>query len=67
MNDKEIKRLMKNEFERPSWDEYFTTIAVLTSKRSNCIKRKVGCIVVKDQRILSLGYNGTPKGVRNCY
>lgn len=55
------------EFSRPTWDEYFTTIAVLTSKRSNCLKRKVGCIVVKDQRILSLGYNGTPKGMKNCY
>lgn len=43
------------------------TIADLTSQRSNCIKRKVGCIVVKDNRILSLGYNGTPKGTTNCF
>ena len=46
--------------QRPSWDEYFVNIAKLTSERSNCIKRKVGCILVKDKRILSLGYNGTP-------
>ena len=52
---------------RPSWDEYFTSIAELTSKRSNCIKRSVGCILVKDKRILSLGYNGTPVGFKNCY
>lgn len=52
---------------RPSWDQYFITIAKLTSQRSNCIKRKVGCIVVKDTRILSLGYNGTPKGTLNCF
>lgn len=52
---------------RPSWDEYFIKIAELTSGRSNCIKRKVGCIIVKDNRILSLGYNGTPKGTLNCY
>ena len=52
---------------RPSWDSYFLTIAHLTSQRSNCIKRKVGCIIVKDHRILSLGYNGTPRGTKNCF
>lgn len=54
-------------FNRPSWDEYFIKIADLTSKRSNCIKRQVGCILVKDNRILSLGYNGTPQNTKNCY
>jgi dCMP deaminase len=54
-------------FERPSWDKYFITIAKLTSQRSNCIKRKVGCIIVKDKRILSLGYNGTAIDTLNCY
>lgn len=53
--------------QRPTWDEYFVNIAKLTSERSNCIKRKVGCILVKDKRILSLGYNGTPVGFLNCY
>jgi len=53
--------------ERPSWDIYFIKIAKLTSERSNCIKRKVGCVLVKDKRILSLGYNGTPIGSKNCY
>lgn len=52
---------------RPTWDQYFIDIAKLTSKRSNCIKRKVGCVVVKDTRIMSLGYNGTPKGMLNCF
>jgi len=54
-------------FKRPSWDEYFIDIAQLTSERSNCIKRKVGCIIVKNKRILSLGYNGTPVNTQNCY
>lgn len=54
-------------FDRPSWEEYFMNIATLTSLRSNCIKRRVGCIIVKDNRILSLGYNGTPIGTTNCY
>lgn len=53
--------------DRPSWEEYFINIAELTSLRSNCIKRRVGCIIVKDNRILSLGYNGTPAGTTNCY
>jgi dCMP deaminase len=52
---------------RPSWDNYFLKIALLTSERSNCIKRKVGAIIVKDNRILSLGYNGTPFGMKNCF
>jgi len=52
---------------RPTWEEYFVSIAKLTSERSNCIRRKVGCIIVKDNRILSLGYNGTAKGTKNCY
>jgi dCMP deaminase len=52
---------------RPSWECYFMDIARLTSKRSNCIKRKVGAVIVKDNRIVSLGYNGTPVGVKNCF
>lgn len=51
---------------RPSWDEYFMRIAQVASTRSNCIKRKVGAVVVKDRRIVSTGYNGTPRGTRNC-
>lgn len=58
---------METFYTRPSWDEYFLEIAKLTSKRSNCIRRKVGCVIVKDTRILSLGYNGTPKGTKNCF
>jgi dCMP deaminase len=51
---------------RPSWDEYFMNIAHVVGTRSNCIKRKVGCVIVSDRRIISTGYNGTPRGVRNC-
>lgn len=53
--------------ERPSWDTYFLQIAHLTSQRSNCCRRKVGTLLVKDNRILSLGYNGTPRGHPNCF
>ncbi len=51
---------------RPSWDEYFMRIARVASMRSNCIKRKVGALIVRDRRIVSTGYNGTPRGTRNC-
>jgi dCMP deaminase len=41
-------------------------IAEVVALRGNCIKRKVAAVVVKDRRIISTGYNGTPRGVRNC-
>jgi len=55
-----------NRGERPSWDEYFMKIAQVASMRSNCIKRKVGAVIVRDKRIISTGYNGTPRGTKNC-
>ncbi len=51
---------------RPGWDEYFMRIARMTALRSNCVKRKVAAIIVRDRRIISTGYNGTPRGVTNC-
>lgn len=51
---------------RPDWDEYFMEIARVVSLRSNCIKRKVAAVVVLDRRIISTGYNGTPRGTKNC-
>ncbi|PIS28319.1 cytidine deaminase [Candidatus Saganbacteria bacterium CG08_land_8_20_14_0_20_45_16] len=51
---------------RPSWDEYFLKITADVSERATCVKRKVGAIIVKDNRILSTGYNGTPKGFKHC-
>ena len=52
--------------ERISWDEYFLEISRLVSKRSTCLRRRVGALLVKDKRILSTGYNGTPKGLKHC-
>jgi dCMP deaminase len=52
--------------DRPSWDEYFMSIARVVASRSNCIKRKVGSVIALDRRIISTGYNGTPRGIRNC-
>ena len=51
---------------RPGWDDYFISIAKQVALRSNCIKRKVAAVIVKDKRIISTGYNGTPRGIKNC-
>ncbi|MFH1046356.1 MAG: cytidine/deoxycytidylate deaminase family protein [Candidatus Omnitrophota bacterium] len=51
---------------RPGWDEYFLEIAQLVSRRSTCLRRKVGALVVKNRRILATGYNGTPSGIKHC-
>ena len=52
---------------RPDWDSYFLAIANITRLRSNCIKRKVGSLVVKNNIVVGLGYNGTPKNTPNCF
>ncbi|VUC24728.1 unnamed protein product [Clonostachys rosea] len=52
---------------RPGWDTYFMELASLAAQRSNCMKRRVGCVLVgKERRVISTGYNGTPRGLRNC-
>jgi dCMP deaminase len=51
---------------RPNWDQYFMQLAALAAQRSNCMKRRVGCVLVQDRRVISTGYNGTPRGMRDC-
>ncbi|SJX63484.1 related to DCD1-deoxycytidylate deaminase [Sporisorium reilianum f. sp. reilianum] len=51
---------------RPCWDTYFLKLCNLASLRSNCMKRRVGAVLVASNRILATGYNGTPSGLRNC-
>ena len=52
---------------RPSWDAYFMELARVVSTRSNCSRRHVGAVIVRNRHILSTGYNGTPYGVKNCF
>lgn len=52
--------------DRPSWDEYFMEMAQLTAKRSTCMRRSVGAIIVKDRHIVATGYNGAPRGIKHC-
>jgi dCMP deaminase len=51
---------------RPSWQQYFMEMAYLAAKRSTCLRRAVGAVLVRDNQIISTGYNGSPKGVLHC-
>lgn len=52
--------------DRPSWDEYFMSIARLVAGRSTCLRRNVGAVLVRDRHILATGYNGPPAGLPHC-
>lgn len=47
-------------------DEYYLGIALAVSKRSTCLKRHYGCVIVKDDIIIATGYNDSPRGEENC-
>jgi dCMP deaminase len=47
-------------------DQYYMSIAMAVRKNANCMGRKVGAVLVKQNRIISTGYNGTPEGMANC-
>jgi dCMP deaminase len=47
-------------------DEYYMTIAFAVRKKANCMGRRVGAVIVRENRIISTGYNGTPEGIDNC-
>lgn len=51
---------------RPSWDEYFIKITKIVAERSTCLRRQVGAIIVKDNRIITTGYNGAPQNMAHC-
>ena len=51
---------------RISWDEYFMEMAKLAAKRSTCLRRQVGAVIVQDKHVVATGYNGAPKGIPHC-
>ena len=51
---------------RPSWNEYYMDIAETVKRRSTCMRRQVGALLVLNKKILATGYNGSPKGLRHC-
>ena len=57
---------MAEERSRPNMDEYLMGIAIAVRNRANCVGNRVGAVVAKDARIVSTGYNGTPRNMPNC-
>jgi len=53
--------------QRPDWDTYFMLQAEIAKLRSNCLTRHIGAVIVKENRQIATGYNGTPSGIRNCF
>lgn len=51
---------------RPSFENIFLNLAKQLSLRSHCVRKKVGAVLVRDNRIISVGYNGPPAGTYNC-
>lgn len=51
---------------RPSWDNYFLGMAYAASARADCTRRKVGCVITLDNRVIGTGYNGAPAGDEGC-
>lgn len=64
--DGEPRHIERRPEKRPSKDEYYLGIAKQVASRSTCLRRKYGAIIVKDDAIVSTGYNGSPRGGHNC-
>ena len=66
-NQSNVSNKGKEFADRPDWDTYFLRIAKLVAQRSTCIRRQVGAVIVRENRILATGYNGAPNGVAHCF
>lgn len=51
---------------RPNWDQYWMQIASDSKSRSTCLRRQVGAVIVRNNQILSMGYNGAPTKLEHC-
>ena len=51
---------------RMAWDDYFLEMAHLVAKRTTCLRRGVGAVIVKDKRMIATGYNGVASGMEHC-
>ncbi len=56
----------KEVYQRPSWDEYFLKIVEMVGSRGTCDRFRGGCVITKNKRIISTGYNGSPIGTPHC-
>jgi dCMP deaminase len=69
LKTKKIPKLtssLKRKLRRPSIDEYFMKMALVVSERSTCRRHSVGAVLVKNKMVISTGYNGAPKGAKDC-
>ncbi len=53
-------------YKRPSWDEYFMELARYVGTRGTCDRGRSGCVIVKEKRVISTGYVGSPPGLPHC-
>ena len=51
---------------RPNWHEYFFELVAIIAKRSTCLRRQIGALIVKDKQIITTGYNGVPNSLKHC-
>lgn len=66
ISSKTISKKDENGYTRPSWDEYFMSIADIVGTRGTCDRGRSGCVIVKDKKILVTGYVGSPAGLPHC-
>jgi dCMP deaminase len=64
--DKMLIGLDYKPYRRPSWDEYFIKMAYLVAERSTCLRHHVGAVIVRNNHVVSTGYNGAAAGVKDC-
>ncbi|MCE5300316.1 MAG: dCMP deaminase family protein [Spirochaetia bacterium] len=64
--DKLLKESGYIPYSRPGWTEYFMKMAYLAAERSTCIRHHVGAVIVKNNKVVSTGYNGAAAGTRDC-
>ena len=64
--DKMLEDLKYTPYTRPTWDEYFMKMAYLASERSTCLRHHVGAVIVKNNHLISTGYNGAPARTKDC-
>lgn len=57
---------MTQEYQRPSWDDYFLDIADSVARRATCDRGRSGCVIVRDKHLLVAGYVGSPSGLPHC-
>jgi|SRR3989344_3217707 len=66
MKSKRKKSVVKIKFNRPSWDEYFLSVAEAIAQRGTCDRGRAGTVIVKDNQLLAAGYVASPKGFPHC-